>query len=78
MVIPLVNLSIMQSMDEIDTWLAASILLKRYKGDAIFIATRRADALLDRGDVAGRSTWIRIAKAIAELERKALPADTMN
>jgi len=45
--------------------------LKRYGGEAVFIASRRADALLDQGDARGCSEWVRIAKAIIELERKA-------
>jgi hypothetical protein len=58
-------------MTELDVWRSANILLKRYKGEAVFIASKRADALLDQGDVAGCSTWVRIAKAISEMERKA-------
>ena len=35
----------------------------------MFIASRRADALVDQGDVRCCSASVRIAKAIAELER---------
>jgi hypothetical protein len=45
--------------------------MKRYGDEAVFIATKRADALLDQGDMQGCSAWVRIAKAIADLERKA-------
>jgi hypothetical protein len=48
-------------MNELDTWRAANILLKRYGHDA----------LLDQADVQGCSAWIRIANAIAELDRRA-------
>jgi hypothetical protein len=57
-------------MNELDIWRAASILVKRYREEAVFIAAKRADALLDQGDPEGFSTWVRIAKAITELERK--------
>lgn len=57
-------------MTELDVWRSANILLKRYGGEAVFIASKRADALLDQGDVQGCSVWVRIAKAIDELERK--------
>ena len=30
--------------------------------EAVFIATKRADVLLDQGDMLGASTWIRMAK----------------
>jgi hypothetical protein len=55
---------------ELDIWRSANILLKRHSAEAVFIATKRADALLDQGDVQGCSAWLRIAKAIIELERK--------
>jgi hypothetical protein len=58
-------------MTELDIWRSADILLKRYGGEAVFIAAKRSDVLLDQGDYQGCSTWVRIAKAIAELERKA-------
>ena len=57
-------------MTELDIWRSANILLKQYAAEAVFIATKRADALLDQGDVQGCSAWVRIAKAITELERK--------
>ena len=58
-------------MNDLDIWRSANILLKRYGAEAVFIASRRADALLDQGDVQGCSAWVRIAKAITDLERKA-------
>jgi len=58
-------------MIDLDICRATNILLKRYGGEAVFIAARRADALLDQGDTQGCSAWLRIAKAITELERKA-------
>ena len=57
-------------MTELDIWRSANILLNRYGGEAVIVATKRADALLDQGDPEGCSAWVRIAKAIAELERK--------
>ena len=57
-------------MDNLDIWRAANILVKRYRGEAVFIAAKRADALLDLGDPEGCSAWIRIARAITELERQ--------
>ena len=58
-------------MTEPDIWRSANILLKRYGAEAVSIASKRADALLDQGDVQGCSAWVRIAKAITDLERKA-------
>jgi hypothetical protein len=57
-------------MNELDIWRAANILLKRYKADAVLIAAKRADAFLEQGDMEGRGVWIRVTRAITELERK--------
>jgi hypothetical protein len=65
-------------VDKLDIWRAANILLKRYRGEALFIASRRADALLDQGDIAGCSAWIGITKAITELEQKPGASDSLN
>ena len=46
-------------MNELDTWRAANILLKRYAHDAP----------LDQADVQGCSAWIRVANVIAELDQ---------
>ena len=63
-------------MTEIEIWRSANILLKQFGGEAVFIATNRADALLDQGDMQGCSVWMRIAKAITDLERNtAGPSD---
>ncbi len=57
-------------MNEPDVWRSASMLRTHYGGEALYVAARRADVLLDKGDAAGCSTWIRIAEAIVELDRK--------
>jgi hypothetical protein len=57
-------------MSDLDIWRSANILLKRYGGAAVFIARKRADAQLEQGDVKGASAWVRILKAITDLERK--------
>lgn len=58
------------SMSELDIWFSADILLNRFGGAAAIIVSKRADALLGRGDLKGASEWGRIAMAIANLERK--------
>jgi hypothetical protein len=58
-------------MNESDIWRCAQLLIKRHGAEAVFIATTRADALLDQGDVQGASAWLRISKAITDLEHRA-------
>ena len=57
-------------MTDLDICRSANILLKLYGAESVFIASKGADALLDRGDVQGCSAWVRIAKAVTDLERK--------
>ena len=40
-------------MDGIDIWRAANLLLKQYGDDALLIAAKRADALLELGEPDG-------------------------
>jgi triphosphoribosyl-dephospho-CoA synthetase len=42
-------------MTELEIWRSANILLKRYGSKAVLIASKRADAMLDQGDVQGCS-----------------------
>ena len=39
--------------------------------DAVIEAAKRADALLDQGDMEGRAVWLRVIAAIKELAAKA-------
>lgn len=58
-------------MTELDIWRSANILLKRYGGEAVFIASKRADALLDQGDGQGCSAWVSDQRwVITALEQK--------
>lgn len=65
-------------MTDLNIWRSANILLKRYRADAMLIATQLDDALLDQGDVQGHSAWILITRAIADLERKRARSNHQN
>ena len=51
-----------------DIWQAANLLIREHKADAEIVAARRADEMLKRGDHEGQLVWIRIGRAIAELQ----------
>jgi hypothetical protein len=53
---------------DLDIWRAANLLIREHRGDAEFIAAKRADEMLDRGDRDGQMVWLRIRRAIAELQ----------
>ena len=55
-------------IDDRDDWAAALAIVKRYGDDAVLEASKRADQLLDEGDMAGAETWHRILNAIERLQ----------
>jgi hypothetical protein len=51
-----------------DIWRAANLLVREHKTDAEIVAARRADEMLERGDLDGQLVWLRIGRAIVELQ----------
>ena len=60
---------------DLDTYRCAHLLIERYGDDAPIEAAMRADALMDAGDMDGRAMWLRIVKAIEELQSQERPDD---
>ena len=55
-----------------DIWRAANLLIREHRGEAEIVAAQRADEMLERGDLDGQLVWLRIKRAIGELQ--AMPA----
>jgi hypothetical protein len=53
---------------DIDLWLAASLLIERHGDGAELQAAQRADEMLERGDLEEREVWLRIRRAVVELQ----------
>ena len=53
---------------DMDIWRAANLVIKQHGGNAVIVAAQRADLMLERGDPEGRLVWLRIRRAIAELQ----------
>ena len=51
-----------------DIWRAANLLIREHSADAEVVAARRADDMLERGDRDGQLVWLRIRRAIVELQ----------
>jgi hypothetical protein len=51
-----------------DIWQAANLLLQQHGAGAEFVATQRADDMLERGDHDEKIVWLRIRQAIVELQ----------
>ncbi len=58
-----------------DIYRAANEFIKRHGEDAPIEAAMRADELAADGDIEGRAVWLRIVKAVEELQSKERPAD---
>jgi hypothetical protein len=54
-----------------EVWTAASLIVKRHGADAKIEAARRADLMLDRGDIDWQFVWRRLRRAIGELQAPA-------
>jgi hypothetical protein len=52
-----------------DIWTSALGMLDSHGTDALEMASCQAEAMIDRGDVAGAELWSRILNAIEELQR---------
>jgi hypothetical protein len=56
---------------DLDIYRAANILVKEYGPEqAPLMAAKRADALLDLGDVDGQRVWKNVLRAVQELIRR--------
>jgi hypothetical protein len=49
-------------------WRAANLLIREHAADAEIVSARRADEMLERGDHEGQLVWLRIRRAIAQLQ----------
>ena len=59
-----------ETISALDTYRAASILVRDYGAEqALLIAAKRADPLLDRGDADGQRMWKAVLRALQELIR---------
>ena len=50
-----------------DIWRAASLLIREHRDEAEIVAARRADEMLELGDLEGQAVWLRITQAVVEM-----------
>jgi hypothetical protein len=55
-------------VSDLDIWRAANLLIRKHGANAELEAAKRADLMLDRGDDDGRLLWMRIRRAIQDLQ----------
>ncbi len=56
---------------DLDIYRAANVIINQYGKDAQIHSTKRASAMLDKGDLGAYAVWKRILRVIEELQRKA-------
>ncbi len=57
-------------VSDLDVFRSAHLLVKQHGAEATIHAAMNADAMLDRGDLDGERVWLRIIRAIRELQRR--------
>ena len=55
---------------DLDIYRSAKLLIDQYGDDASLHAAKRADELLDKGDLDGQGAWLRISAAITVMLRR--------
>ena len=56
--------------DDIDVYRSATLLIDKHGAEASIHAAMKADDMLERGDMDGRSVWLRIVDAIKDMQRE--------
>ncbi len=57
-------------IDDIDIFRAAALLIKERGDEAAIHADMEFDNMVERGDIEGAAVWLRIAKAIHDMQRE--------
>ena len=60
--------------DEIDVYRSAKLLIDQHGKDAPIFAAMQADKCLEAGDLDGKAVWMRVIRAIEELQDRRPPA----
>jgi hypothetical protein len=58
-------------ISDLDIWRAANLLIQRHGANAEIEAAKRADQMLERGDLDGHAVWKQIMRAIVALQAPA-------
>ena len=57
-------------ISDLDAYRSAKVLTDRHGSEATIHAAMNADAMLDKGDIDGERVWMRIIRAVRELQRQ--------
>ncbi len=55
---------------DLDIYRSANVLIREHGEDAALEAAKRADAMLEKGNLEGQTVWKRIVRAVEEMQRR--------
>ncbi len=61
-------------VEEIDIYRSANLLIKQHGEEAEIFAAMQADACLEKGDLEGKRTWLKVIESIKELQDTTPPS----
>jgi len=56
-------------MDRIEIYRIANLLIEKHGNDAVLEAAKKADAMLEKGDLDGQQLWMAIGRVIKDTQR---------
>ncbi len=56
---------------DLDIYRTANVLIRDHGEDADLEAAQRADAMLEKGDMKGKAVWLRVLRAVEDIQRNA-------
>ena len=59
----------------LDIYRSANLLIKQHGEEAAIFAAMQADACLEKGDLDGKVTWLKVIEAIKELQDTTPPSN---
>ncbi len=62
---------------DLDIYRSAKLLIDQHGDEAPIHVAMRADAMLDKGDLDGKAVWLRVLKAVTELQDR-VPNSTVH
>ena len=66
---------VVKSVEPIDVWRAAKLMVKRHGALATIECALKADAMLEAGDLDGQAVWLATRRATQSLLENAPPTD---
>lgn len=58
------------TIQKLDIWRTANLLMEQYGADAERVAIRRVEEMNEQNDLGGQLRWLRIREAIVQLRAK--------